>query len=201
MELQEAIRKRRMVRAFRPDPVPAAALERVLHAARRAPSAGFTQGLALVVLEGAEQTSSYWASVTTHAWRTRSSRWPGLSSAPVVLIPLANRQAYLDRYSEPDKASSGLSQAEAWPVPYWLVDAAFATMAVLLAAVDEGLGAVFQGIWRGEAELLARLGVPAGWKPIGAVVLGWPDPAGDHPSPSLSRGRRPRGEVIHRGRW
>ncbi len=190
-----------MVRAFRPDPVPAAILDRVLDAARRGPSAGFAQGVALVVLEGADQTSSYWDTVTTPAWRTASSRWPGLSAAPVIVIPLANRQTYLDRYSEADKAASGLDRAEAWPVPYWLVDAAFATMLLLLAAADEGLGAVFQGIWRGEEELLSNLGVPEGWKPIGAVALGWPDPRGDHPSPSLSRGRRPWEEVVHRARW
>jgi nitroreductase len=188
-----------MVRAFDGRPVPAEALDRVLDAARRGPSAGNAQGYALVVLEGPEQTWEFWRSVTTPAWRASSRRWPGLGAAPVVVVPLANRQVYLDRYAEADKAGSGLEAPEAWPVPYWLVDTAFATMLLLLATVDEGLGACFLGIFRGEAELLASLGVPAGWRPLGGVALGHPAP--DHPSPSADRGRRPLDQVVHRGGW
>lgn len=199
MDFHQVVRRRHMVRSFTERPIPPEALERVLDAARRSPSAGFTQGYAFVVLEGAQSTGSFWASVTTPAWRAASRRWPGLRAAPVVVLPLANRQAYLDRYAEEDKAGSGLSDPGAWPVPYWLVDASFATMLLLLAAVDEGLGAAFLGVWRGSDELLGGLGVPPGWEPLGAVALGWPAP--DVPSPSLRRGRRPLEQVVHRGRW
>lgn len=202
MELHDAVRRRRMVRAFDPDrPVPPDVLDRVLDTARRAPSAGFSQGFAVVVLQGAEQTSAYWTATTTPEWCATSPRWAGLTSAPVILLPLAQRQAYLDRYAEADKQGSGLDQAEAWPVPYWLVDTAFATMLILLAATDEGLGACLLGIFRGEQELAAELGIPPSYQPIGAVALGWPSPEGDRPSPSLARGRRPLEEVVHRGRW
>jgi nitroreductase len=84
-------------------------------------------------------------------------------------------------------------------VPYWLVDTAFATMLMLLGAADAGLGAAFVGIFRGEAELLASLGVPEGYRPIGAVAMGYPAP--DIRSPSLARGRRPMADVVHRGGW
>ncbi len=117
----------------------------------------------------------------------------------MVVLPLAHRQAYLDRYAEPDKAGSGLDRGDAWPVPYWLVDTGFAVMLMLLSAVDAGLGAAFLGIFRGEAELLDTLGVPDGYRPIGAVAVGYPAP--DEPSPSLARGRRPVSDVVHRGRW
>jgi nitroreductase len=118
--------------------------------------------------------------------------------APVIILPLANKQAYLDRYAEPDKAATGMSDEDRWPVPYWLVDTSFAAMAMLLTAVDAGLGALFFGLDHGEEELLTALGVPGGYTPIGAIALGWPD-GNDRPSPSLARGHR--ASVIHRGRW
>ncbi len=188
-----------MVRNFEARPVPADLVQRVLDAGRRAPSAGYSQGAELLVLEGAQETGVYWGATTTPEWWERNPDHAGLKRAPVVVLPLAGPGAYVRRYSEPDKAGSGLHEVGAWPVPYWYVDAAFSVMAMLLAVVDAGLGALFMGIFRGEQELLAQLGVPEGLRPIGALLIGWPAP--DKPSPSLARGRRPEGEVIHRGRY
>lgn len=197
MEFWEVVRRRRMVRAFDPRPVEAAALDRVLDAARRAPSAGNAQGWAFVVLEGAD-TARFW-DVTLTAERRAAFRWQGLLQAPAVVLPLADRRAYLDRYSEPDKAAAGLTTEEAWPVPYWQVDTAFATMLLLLAAEDEGLGALFFGVFRNGEELLRTLGVPAGMDLLGAVALG--HPAADEPGRSAGRPRKPLDEIVHRGRW
>ena len=77
---------------------------------------------------------------------------------------------------------------------------AVSSLLMLLTAVDLGLAAVFFGIPQREDVLLARLGVPEGYRPVGAVAIGWPDPA-DPPSPSLKRGRRPEADVVHRGHW
>lgn len=193
------LRRRRMVRSFDKAPLRPGVVDRMLAAATRAPSAGFTQGWAFLVLEGPEQTGQFWAHTLPHEERAGFG-WPRLLDAPVIVLPLSSRQAYLDRYAEPDKAGAGLHDEAAWPVPYWDVDCGFATMLLLLAAVDEGLGALFFGIFRGEAELLADLGVPPAFRPIGAVALG--HPAGDStPSTSLTRGRRPVDEVVHRGGW
>lgn len=199
MELSDAVRRRRMVRSFDGRPLGTGVLDRLLGDAVRAPSAGFTQGWAFVVLEGPEETDRFWRA-TLPADERDAFRWPGLLRAPALVLPLSCRQAYLDRYAEPDKAGAGLDDAAAWPVPYWDVDCAFATMLLLLAAVDQGLGALFFGIFRGEAELLAGLGVPRTYRPIGAVALGHHD-GGDAPSTSLARGRRPLDEVVHRGGW
>jgi nitroreductase len=187
-----------MVRSFEERPVPPQVVDAILAQAVRAPSAGFSQGWAFVVLEGLEQTGVFWRTTTTPDWRAGTRR-QGLLRAPVVVLALADRQAYLDRYAEPDKASSGLDRADAWPVPFWLVDTAFATMLMLLGAAEAGLGAAFLGIFRGEAELLAALGIPPAYRPIGAVAMGYPAP--DIPSASLARGRRPLADVVHRGRW
>ena len=110
----------------------------------------------------------------------------------------------MDRYAEPDKASTGLGRsADDWPVPYWLVDTAMSSMLMLLGAVDQGLGALFFGIFDHEAELLADLGVPEGHRPIGTIAVGYrsTEPGADRPSRSLARGRRPFEDVVHRGGW
>jgi nitroreductase len=199
MEFQETVRRRRMWRSFEDRPVAPDLVDLVLANALRAPSAGFSQGWAFVVLEGPEQTGLFWRHISDQAWRG-DPNWPRLLAAPVIILPLSHRQAYLDRYSEPDKARTGLGRDEgAWPVPYWLVDTSFAAMLILLTATSLGLGALFFGLGRHDAELLAALGVPEEYQPIGAVALGWPAP--DRPSPSLKRGHRPADEVIHRGGW
>jgi nitroreductase len=197
MELREAIRRRRMVRNFEDRPVPAEALERVLDHARRGPSAGHTQGYAFLVLEGPEQVGRFW-DCTFPADRRAGFRWPGLFRAPVVILPCASKEAYLDRYAEPDKGWADRDEAR-WPVPYWDIDCGFATMAMLLTAVDEGLGALFFGVFDGLPGLREAFAIPDEFHPIGAVAIGWPAP--DEPSPSLRRGRRPADDVVHRGRW
>lgn len=187
-----------MVRTFEDRPVAPVVVDRLLAAAVRAPSAGFTQGWAFVVLEGADQTDRFWRHALPPG-RREGFPWPGLLRAPVLVLPLASEDAYRRRYAEPDKGSVPPAEQD-WPVPYWHVDCAFATMLLLLAAVDEGLGALFFGLSWGEAEVLAELGVPAAFRPIGAVALGHPAPH-DRPSTSLARGHRPLDEVVHRGGW
>ena len=197
MEFQTVIGRRRMVRRFVDKPVDPDVLDRILANATRAPSAGFSQGWAFVVLEG-DNRRLFWEHVRPDAPFDPS---PGsLHAAGAVILPLAHEQAYLDRYSMPDKAGFGLDRAQGWPVPYWQIDVAFACQSMLLTAVDAGLGALFFGIFTGEAELLAALGIPEGYRPIGALAIGHRLP-GERSRPSLKTGRRPAEQVIHRGRW
>jgi len=186
-----------MVRAFDGQAVAPEVLDRVLDAARRAPSAGNSQGWAFVVLEG-DQTRKFW-DVTLPEERRASFKWQQLLDAPVIVLPLADRDAYLSRYREADKAATGLGEAGRWPIPYWQVDTAFATMLMLLAAEDEGLGALFFGVFRGGDKLLSTLGVPLGLELIGAVAIGHPAP--EEAGRSADRPRRPLDELVHRGGW
>jgi nitroreductase len=199
MEFQTVVRRRKMVRSFSDAPVAPELLDRILANGLRAPSGGFSQGWAFVVLVGPEETGLFWETISDD--ESGSDPWrPGLQRAPVIILPLTDEPAYLARYAEPDKVRHGLADAAAWPVPYWLVDTSFATMLILLSAVDAGLGALFFGLNHQDDELLAALGVPEGYRPIGAVALGWPDGA-DRPSPSLARGHRAQESVVHWGRW
>jgi len=202
---------RRMVRSFSGEPVDDEVLRRILSSARRSPTAGNTDGWALVVLRGASEMEALWHSTTTDDWRLRARRWRGLSRAPVAIVVLTSPHRYVDRYSEPDKASSGLgvlfgedpsgSNAQGrWPIPFWFVDAGHVVMSLLLAAVDEGLGACFLGNFRGENALLQTLGIPDQWRYVGSVLLG--RPAGDDPpSESLRRPQRSIDDLVHFGRW
>jgi nitroreductase len=193
-----------MTRAFRPDPIPRDALLDLIDLASRAPSAGKTQGWHLVVLEGA-LTAAFW-DVTLPVEERGAFPWPRLLDAPVIALPLADPQAYLDRYSAPDKAHAGLgSRTESWPVPYWTVDTAMSVQTMLLAAEDEGLGALFFGVFTGERQLREDLGIPEHLQLLGAVALGYPvDPTGaaDRTKPTASRPTRRRPEqILHIGGW
>jgi nitroreductase len=199
----EVVRGRRMTRAFRPDPLPDGLLDEMVDLASRAPSAGKTQGWYAVVLEG-DDTSVFW-DITLPEPRRATFRWQRLLEAPVILLPFADPQAYVDRYAEPDKARTGLGTGpEAWPVPYWTVDASMAVMTLLLAAEDAGLGALFFGVFRGETQLRETLGVPDHLELLGAIALGFAAndaDADDGAGRSSARPRRRPDEIVSRGRW
>jgi nitroreductase len=188
-----------MVRAFEARPVPRELVDELVDLARRAPSAGNTQPWAFVALEGPEQTARLW-DVTLPAGQRTGFRWQSLLDAPVLIVPLVSPEAYVDRYRQPDKTSTGLgASTDAWPVPYWWVDGGMAVEALLLGAVDAGLGALFFGLFDDEPAVLSALGVPSGWRALGAVALGWPAP--DEPGRSAGRSRRSLAQVVHRGGW
>jgi len=188
-----------MVRAFTAEPVDPSVVDGLVDLARRAPSAGNSQGMAYVVLIGPQETARYW-DVTLPAERRAGFRWPGLVAAPVLVLVLVRPDAWVERYGEPDKAATGLGEGtDAWPVPYWWVDAGMAVEHLLLGAVDAGLGACFFGVFDHEAALLAALGVPEGWRAVGTVALGHPAP--DEPGRSARRPRASLDEVRHRGGW
>lgn len=202
MELSDAIGRRRMARSFTTEPLAPSLLERVLDLALRAPSAGFAQGVDLLVLEEQAARARFWELATDRRWREEGGRASGLLAAPVVALAIADPDAYVRRYAEPDKAGSGLAgvPAEAWDVPYWLVDASFVVMQLLLAATDAGLGALLFRLHAPAATVLGGLGVPAGRACAGAVVLG--HRGGDDPPTSPStRARRPPGDAVHIDRW
>jgi nitroreductase len=201
VEFHEAIERRAMVRSFSPEPVDPSVVDRILTGALRSPTAGNTGGTAWVVLEGPEQTSVYFDATTDENWRRTARRSEGLRRAPVVCLAYWSADLYVARYGEPDKVASGLGEGlQTWPVPYWIGDAAFGVMAVLLGAVDAGLGACILGAFRGESVLAECLGVPVGWRLFGAVALGRPD-GRDHRSRSLGRAQPAAATRIHRGRW
>lgn len=196
MEFGEVLARRRMVRNYADRPVDRAALERVARAALRAPSAGFSQGQAVVVVTDAV-TRRHIAEAAGEPSYVESGFDPWISRAPAHLVLCVSEDAYHRRYQMPDKVDEEGNEI-AWPVPYWWVDAGASLMAVLLAAVDEGLAAGFLGT-HALPDLADLLGIPDEYTPIGVVTVGHPAP--DRRSGSLDLGHRPVETVLHWERW
>jgi len=199
MEFTEVVRKRRMVRHFTADPVEPATMQRVLQAALRAPSAGFTQGQSFVVVTRPDLKERL-AQLAGEEHYTTSGFDPFISEAPVLVIPCVSEAAYHHRYQEPDKLSTDGAEIH-WPVPFWYMDIGCSVMLLLLAVVNEGLAAGFVGIPQPEHTdaCKALLNLPEEVMPVGIIPIGHPAP--DRRSPSLKRGHKPKQEVIHYEQW
>lgn len=204
MEFDEVIRGRRMYRAFTDEPLAPGTTERLLRAANRAPSAGFSQGYSFLVLEGPQQAAPLWKIMYESAEATEGDD-PGevtlLSRAPLVIVPLACKDIYLNQYAQGELNWTDRDEAR-WPVPYWYIDTGFTALLILLSVVDDGIGAVLIGIPPGSmADFHEEFGVPPEWVPIGAIAVGHPDLAADPVTPARTRRRKPLDELVHRGRW
>jgi nitroreductase len=170
-------------------------VERIVDAGRRAPSAGFSQGQAFVIVTDADRRRRIATAAGEDDYVASGfHRW--VSEAPVQVVLLVSEEAYHRRYTEPDKTVDG-AEIE-WPVPYWWVDAGASLMAMLLASVDEGLAAGFLGAHAID-ELRAIVEAPAEFQAVGIVTIGHPAP--DRRSASLRRGWRDRASVVHHERW
>jgi nitroreductase len=207
VEFSEVVKRRKMVRAFTSEPLAPGVSDRLLRAANRAPSAGFSQGYSFLVLEGSEQSAPLWEvldqdAASSDATDAAQAMAAAMSHAPLVIVPLACKDVYLDRYARPDKGWTDRDESH-WPVPYWYIDTGFTALLILLTAVDEGLGAAFFGIQpESIPEFRRRFGVPEQWMPIGAIAVGHPDPAGDTgPSSARSIARKGLDELVHHGQW
>lgn len=186
-----------MVRSYTDEPVERDVIDRILDTARRAPSAGHSQGQAFVVVTDRD-TRRRVAELADEPAYVAKGFDPWISQAPVHVVVCVSKTLYLSRYSEPDKGGGPMGVESAWPVPYWWVDAGASMMLVLMAAVDEGLAAGFLGS-HNMPDLKATLDIPEHMDPIGIVTIGHPAP--DRRSGSLDRGRRPIDDVVHRERW
>ena len=197
MEFTEVLRRRRMIRLYQDArPVPPEALDAVLAAALRAPSAGFTQAISVLVLRSDAERETFWR-LTADA----DSAWlRGMRTAPVLITLWTSQQTYLDRYAEPDKGWTDRDPAR-WTAPYWFVDAGMASMAALLSAVDQDLGACFFGIPADRvAAVREAFGVPTSQLSVGAISLGYPRSTASTGSPTR-RPRKAATELIHHGVW
>ncbi len=196
---QDVLRRRRMVRQFDQRPLERELVDRILESARHAPSAGFSQGFDFVVLEKPDLVARFWEV-------TNDPDFPNPpdfeATAPtVIVLPLANKAAYLERYSQPDKIAFGLTDEAKWPGNFWETDTAMAIMLILLAATDLGVGALYFGITHGEQDILLELGVPEGHKLLGVIGLGHRAPDEVVDLTRFKERRREFSDMVHRNKW
>jgi nitroreductase len=193
VELSQILARRRMVRAYRPDPVPRDAIERIVNTVRRAPSAGFSQGQRLLVVTEQATRDAIGDVVGDRRW---------VSEAPVLIVVGVREDDYHDRYTKPDKLVEG-HEIE-WPVPYWHFDAGAAAMLILLAAIDEGYAAGLFGVF---AEAIAPfkqlLNIPEDVAVTCCITIGKPadDSSWDALTSRLTQARRPVDDLVHWERW
>jgi nitroreductase len=196
-----------MVRDFSDEPLAPDLVDRILASALRAPSAGFAQGWAFLALTDEADRARFWPFIPN-----QTPHFPGMMNAPLIVIPLAHKDTYVDTYAERDGGWDG--NANDWPAPYWYIYTGMATLLMLLTAVDEGLGGFFFWIMPpysdgfGDGKVAAHLdalrtefGIPDGYDPIGAVAIGYRSRDLAPQRPGLATHRREPGAVIHRGHW
>jgi nitroreductase len=191
------------VRTYDPRPVPRDVLERITNAAVvRAPSAGFSQGLRLVVVtDPATRKEIAVAAAEEELAAQGRPRWK--ADAPVHVVVLVREADYHERYQRQDKLQvTGGTEIE-WPAPYWYVDAGAAAMALMFAAIDEGLATAIFGVTDVPA-LKRTLGIPGDVHFVAIVTMGFP--AADDTFPpeaksAFNQRRKQRSEVVRWERW
>ncbi|HEX3806074.1 MAG TPA: nitroreductase family protein [Gaiellaceae bacterium] len=198
MELRDILARRRMHRAFLPDPIPEEQIDRIAGVIRRAPSGGFSQGGSIVVVTDGEQRAAIARAFGDEHYSRGGRNF--IADAPVHMVISANESLYHARYNEADKLSSTGGVEVTWPVPYWFVDAGALMMLVLMAAIDEGLASAFIGHPDQKRIFDELLGLPEDVVPIGLALIGKP---GDDPpiGSRLKERQRAREALIHRERW
>ncbi len=168
----------------------------MLELAQRAPSAGFSQGSAYVVVTDVELKKELARLQGEEGYK------PGgfhgrISEAPVAIVACVSERIYHERYNEPDKLDDEGKEIK-WPTPYWFFDVGAGCMIILLAAVDADLAAAFTGVSDVNGAK-ALLGIPSHFHPVGVISVG--KSKKDVKSPSLKRGKRGFSDVVHHNKW
>ncbi len=203
MEFQDVVQRRRSVRRYDlTRPVPPEVIERIVRNGLRAPSAGFSQGWGFLVLDNAGDVARFRDAVRPES---DPENWFAANvEAPLVIVALSNKNAYLDRYAQPDKGFTDRSDAW-WPAPYWDIDTGFATLLMWLTATDAGLAACFFGVPIDRIESFrSAFAVPSQFTPIGAISIGYDaEPSGQVSAmrERVRAMRKPFAQTVHRGRW
>lgn len=187
------------MRSYTDEPVDREAVERIVARGRKAPSGGFSQGVRMVVVT-AEETRREIARLANEDYYVErgGERW--ISAAPVHIVVAAREESYHERYRSADKLQDDGTEIE-WRVPWWWVDAGKAVMLLLLAAVDEGLGAGLFGLLGDDNDRLRDLlGMPDDLEIVGVVTVG-------HAAPETNGSSRrkfpwkPLDEVVRWEHW
>jgi nitroreductase len=196
MEFAEVVRRRRMIRHYTDEPISDAQIATIVESALRAPSAGFSQGWAFLLLTDPDDRARFWTHVPTRVEQT-----PTMQLAPLVVIPLAHKRTYLERYAEPDKGWEDRAESR-WPAPYWFIDTGMASLLMLLTAIDLGLDACFFGVSPEHLPgLRASFDIPDDYAPLGGITVGHRAPDTPAQGSDVAARRREATQVVHRGRF
>ena len=197
--LYELLEQRRMVRHYTGEPVPREVLERIVATVRRAPSAGFSQGQRLLVVDDPDLLARI-AALGDDEMPDGVEPW--FQTAAAQIFVMTREGDYHDRYQREDKLQDG--EEIEWPVPFWHVDAGAAMMLVLLAAIEEGLAAAVYGIFgEDEKKLRDLLRIPDDVTLVAGISIGHPlpDPGWSSKTSRATQRRRTVDEMVHWNAW
>jgi nitroreductase len=198
VEFRELLKHRRMVRHYDGTAVPRETLERIAATVRRAPSGGFSQGQRILVVDDPELLAAMAATFDD----VPPGAEPWFATAAAQFLVMTREADYHERYQKDDKLQDG--EEIEWPVPFWHVDAGAALMLILLAAIDEGLGAGVYGIF-GAVDAMYRelFAIPDDFALVAGVTVGrpQPDPEWSRLSSRTSQRRRRVDELVRWNRW
>ena len=189
-----------MVRAYEPDSIDRATIERIVGTVRRAPSAGFSQGQRLLVVTEPATRRKIAEILQIGTALAGDDKW--VSVAPVLIVVGVREDDYHERYRKPDKLVEG--QEIEWPIPYWHFDAGAAAMLILLAAIDEGYAAGLFGVFMEAMQPFKQLlAIPNDVDVACCITIGKPadDSEWDRRTSRLTQARKPVDELVHWERW
>jgi nitroreductase len=170
MDLLEVIKKRRSIRTYKKQDLPQGAIEKLLEAARWAPSAGNVQPWEFVVAS----TQKTKQELSKAAFSQKD-----LEEASVVIVVCADQKRAAESYDVRGKTL------------YCLQDTAAAVQNILLTAYSLGLGSCWVGAFN-EDEVRKVIKAPKEMRPVALVPIGYPNEA------PAARSRRPLSEIIHK---
>ena len=153
MEFDQVVRKRKMIRKYLPNSIPDSVISKMIKNANKAPSAGHTQVQEFIVVRDPAIKKKL---------RQASINQKYVEDAPVLIVVCSNTSRSIGRYGQRGRDF------------YSIIDGAFASMLILLTAVNEEVGAGFVGAF--EDDKIAKiLELPEYAKPVGIITLGYPD--------------------------
>ena len=168
MKLDEAIKKRRSIRAYKPRDVPDAVVEKLIEAASSAPSAGNIQPWRFVIARNPEVKKEL-AQAADQAF---------IEEAPVVIVVCANEKRAETGYGVRGKTL------------YCIQDTAAATQNIHLTAYSLGLGTCWIGAFN-EDQAKKAVNAPEEMRPVAMIPVGYADEA------PAQRNRRPLSQIMH----
>lgn len=170
MDVMQAIRERRSIRRYLPDPVPEEALHTILEAARWAPSWTNTQCWRLIVVGDQETKSKLAETLRTMKPKGKNSSTEAVREAPIVIVACAER-GLSGCYRSEDKKGAPVTDKGEW---WFMFDLGLAMQNVTLAAHSLGLGTVHIGFFD-TGEVARILDIPDNIAVVELMALGRPD--------------------------
>ena len=170
MDVMQAIRERRSIRKYRPEPVTEKALHTILEAARWAPSWANKQCWRLIIVRDQETKSKLAETLRSRKPGGKNSATEAMTEAPVVIVACAER-GLSGYYTSEDKQGIPATDKGEW---WFMFDLGLAMQNATLAAHALGLGTVHVGLFD-TSEVTRILGIPDNIAVVELMPLGWPD--------------------------